>query len=374
MKTPVLRRLTALSLAALCVFAVAACSNSRKEDQAYKNSKALPPLEVPPDLVNPPKDASTAIPNLPPATEAPASTAFTQPPAVANPAPAPAPTAAVAQNPPAVQGAVPTSAAIHIEKQGALRWLVVPAPVTQVQQRVKDFLLQKGFSFAKEEPGTLETEWRGGDDKAASGNDLDAALQRGLQDKYKLRIETGRIAGTSEVTVSHFGLQRAVVDGKPQWLPRAADPMLEADLLDQLRAFLASEGTAVAPVSDLPAVKAQVTVDNQGAATLSLNENFDRAWRRVDIALGRGGFVVQDRNRSEGIYMIRLGTAFKEDANAGFVARLFGSNGGDPNEKYRIAVKDHGDETLVVVQFPSGGPVHTGIGERILERLKEKME
>jgi outer membrane protein assembly factor BamC len=121
-------------------------------------------------------------------------------------------------------------------------------------------------------------------------------------------------------------------------------------------------------------VKAKVTVDNQGAATLSLNEDFDRAWRRVGIALGQGGFVVEDRNRSEGIYMIRLGTAFKEDAKAGFIARLFGSNGGDPNEKYRIAVKDHGEENWVVVQFPSGGPVHTGIGERLLERLKQEMD
>lgn len=357
MKTPYLRRLLAVGLAGLCLLGVAACSNSKKEDPAYKHSKALPPLEVPPDLVGPPTDSSTAIPKLPPVEQQPVS----------------APAAPVAHN--GAESGENEAAALHIEKQGALRWLVVPAPVEQVRQRVKDFLLQKGFSLAKENgvAGTLETDWRGGE-APADGGDLDAALQSGLRDKYKLLIETGRIAGTSEVTVRHLGLQQVMVDGKPQWQPRPSDPVLEAELLDQLRAFLASEGTAAEPVSDLPAVKAEVTTDNLGKATLRLNEDFDRAWRRVGIALGQGGFVVEDRNRSEGIYHIRLGTAFKEDAKAGFIARLFGSNAGDPDEKYRIAVQDKDGEVAVVVQQAGGGPVTTAIGGRILDRLKEKMD
>jgi outer membrane protein assembly factor BamC len=173
--------------------------------------------------------------------------------------------------------------------------------------------------------------------------------------------------------VAHLGLQRVMTNGQPQWQPRASDPMLEADLLDQLRAFLQSEGAAPA-ASDLPAVKANITTDTEGVSTLKLNEGFDRAWRRVGLALGRGGFVVEDRNRSEGIYFIRLGTAFKEDAKAGFVARLFGSNAGDPDKKYRVYVKDKGDECAVIVEHPGGAPVHTSIGGRILDRLQEKME
>lgn len=368
-----LRRFPVLGLLAVCLLAVAACSNTKKEDAAYKHSKALPPLEVPPDLISPAKDASTAIPELLPAASVPAGTA---PPSTTGAAPMLAATPetgaapAVAPPPPSV-GA---ETALHIEKQGALRWLVVPAPVAQVQQRAKDFLVQKGFSFAKEDAaaGTLETEWRGGEEQAA-GDDLDAALKSGLRDKFKLRIETGRVAGTSEVTVTHLGLQRVVSNGQSEWQPRASDPMLEADLLEQLRAFLQNEGTA--PVaSDLPAVKAKIATDTEGVSTMTLNEDFDRAWRRVGLALGRGGFVVEDRNRSDGIYLIRLGTAFKEDAKAGFVARLFGSNAGDPNEKYRVYVKDKGDASAVTVQHPGGGPVHTSIGARILDRLKEKME
>jgi outer membrane protein assembly factor BamC len=360
MSKAALRRFSVLGLT-LCMAAVAACSNTKKEDEPYKDSKALPPLEVPPDLITPPQDANTAIPALPPA--APAAPATTPP--------------AIAAETKSAGEAAPAAGALHVEKQGAQRWLVVPAPADQVWRRVKDFLIEKGFTLAKEDEkaGTLETDWRGGERQAAGQNDLDAALKSGLQDKYKLRIETGRVAGTSEVSVSHLGLQRVVTDGKPEWQPRVSDPMLEADLLDQLRGFFQSEGTAPAPVSDLPAVKAKVSTDTTTSiSTLSLNEDFDRAWRRIGLALGRGGFVIEDRNRSEGIYLIRLGTAFKEDAKAGFVARLFGSNAGDANERFRIHVKDEGDQCAVIVEHPGGAPVHTSIGARILNRLKDKME
>lgn len=358
MKTYWLRRAGVLVLCAL----LAACSNSKKEDTGYKDSKALPPLEVPPDLINPPKDSSTAIPELPPATgpQPPAQPPIKAPPPVEGSA------AAVTRD---VQ-----TAAVHTEKDGAQRWLVVPGPVEQVQQRVKDFLVQKGYSFAKEAPGVLETEWRGGEETHAGGDELDAALQAGLRNKYKLRIEPAGSGSTSEVRIEHAGLQRVTVEGKPEWQPRLADSMAAAEMLEQLQGFLVSEGTQPVPVEQLPEVKSRISLDGQGMATLHLREGFDRAWHRVGVALGRGRFIVDDRNRSEGIYQIRLGTAFKEDRKAGFFGHLFGSNAGDPGEQYRIAVKGDDEDSKVLVQFPGGGPVTTSIGQRILERIQENME
>lgn len=346
MNKSVMQRIGMFALASLCMLGVVACSNSKKEDEAYKQSKTLPPLEVPPDLIKPTADASTAIPDLP-----------ARPSATAAPTPVPVP--------------VP-GGAIHVEKQGALRWLVVPTAPEQTQQRVKEFLLQLGFSIAKEAAGTLETEWRGGEGQPANDNDLDAALKSGLRDKLKLRIEAGRDNSGSEVSVSHVGLQRVVVEDKQRWQPRPADPILEAEVLEQLRAFLMGEAAAVEPVSDLPAVRTQISTDAQGAATLKVDEDFERAWRRVGIALGRGGFVVEDRNRSEGVYLIRIGQAFKEDAKAGFLSRLFGGNT-TPEDQYRIALKEQGGFTAVVVQYAGGGLIHLGIGERILEKIEEKM-
>ncbi len=36
-----------------------------------------------------------------------------------------------------------------------------------------------------------------------------------------------------------------------------------------------------------------------------MDENFDRAWRRVGLALDRVGFAVEDRDRSKGVYFFR---------------------------------------------------------------------
>jgi outer membrane protein assembly factor BamC len=356
MKTPLSRRLLALGLAGLCVCAVAACSNSKKEDEAYKNAKALPPLEVPPDLINPPKDAGTAIPEPPRGKAAPSSEAPPSNPAVA-----------------AVNAASVTPG-IHIVKEGARRWLVVPAATERVRQRVKDFLEQKGFTIAKEDPaaGLVETDWRGGGEEIGGDNDLNAALKSGLRDKYKLLVEPGAVAGTSEVTVSHLGLQRqTAVDGKPVWQPRVSDPILEAELLEGLRAFLTSDESAAEPANALPAVKAQLRTDNQGLATLTIGEDFERAWWLVGMSLDHGGFVVDDRNRSEGVYLIRLGTAFKD--NSGFVSRLFGSKAGDADQQYRVVLKENGGETAVVVQYSGGGPVTVSTGARILEKIKDTL-
>ena len=345
----------------LCAL-LAACSNSKKEDEAYEQATALPPLEVPPDLINPPKDSSTAIPKLPPAT-----------------VPQQTPPLAPPKTPPLAEGAAPAAkdagaAAVRLEKAGDQRWLVVSGPVDQVQQRVKEFLVQRGYSFAKESPGALETEWRSGQETQTGGDELDAALQSGLRSKFKLRIESGGAAGTSEVRIEHLGLQRVVVDGKPEWQPRMSDALAADEMLDQLHDFLMSKGGEAAPAEKLPEVKSRISLDGQGIATLHLHEGFDQAWHRVGLALGRGRFVIDDRDRSAGIYRVRLGDAFKEDRKVGFLGRLFGSNGGNADESYRIFVQGDDQESKVLVQFPGGGPVTTSIGRRVLERLQEKMD
>jgi outer membrane protein assembly factor BamC len=38
---------------------------------------------------------------------------------------------------------------------------------------------------------------------------------------------------------------------------------------------------------------------------LLLNDQFDRAWRRVGLALDRIGFVIEDKDRSNGLFFVR---------------------------------------------------------------------
>ena len=51
--------------------------------------------------------------------------------------------------------------------------------------------------------------------------------------------------------------------------------------------------------------RAKLASSTDGSGTLEVNERFDRAWRRVGLALDRVGFTVEDRDRSKGLYFVR---------------------------------------------------------------------
>ena len=106
---------------------------------------------------------------------------------------------------------------------------------------------------------------------------------------------------------------------------------------------------------------------------MQVDDGFDRAWRRVGIALDRTGFTVEDRDRAQGLYFVRYVDpkfAGKEDPN--FFTKLFTSGKdaeGSKPVRYRVSVKADGKASLVTV-LDSQGLAATGeAGQRILEML-----
>ena len=67
-------------------------------------------------------------------------------------------------------------------------------------------------------------------------------------------------------------------------------------------------------------------VELQGTAE---QEPFDRAWRRVGLALDRVGFTVEDRDRSKGTYFVRYVAPTDKKDEPGFLSKLFGGGGKD---------------------------------------------
>jgi outer membrane protein assembly factor BamC len=55
-----------------------------------------------------------------------------------------------------------------------------------------------------------------------------------------------------------------------------------------------------------------------------MDEGFDRAWRRVGLALDRTGFTVEDRNRNDGLYFVRYVAPGTDKKEPGFLGKLFG--------------------------------------------------
>ncbi len=85
------------------------------------------------------------------------------------------------------------------------------------------------------------------------------------------------------------------------------DLELDAELLRRLMVKLGvEEKKSQAIMANAEVIKrAEVVKEADGSATLILNDPFDRAWRRVGLALDRIGFVMEDKDRSKGEFFVR---------------------------------------------------------------------
>ncbi|MEG0447011.1 MAG: outer membrane protein assembly factor BamC, partial [Comamonas sp.] len=75
-----------------------------------------------------------------------------------------------------------------------------------------------------------------------------------------------------------------------------------------------------AAVTSSAAVARMDTVNGQ--PVLQIEEGFDRAWRRVGVALDRTGFTVEDRDRSRGIYFVRYVDPNAKGDSKGFFSKI----------------------------------------------------
>ena len=295
---------------------------------------------------------------------------------------------------------------VRLERSGNTRWLVTSQAPEQVWPQVRAFWTQLGFNLATDSPetGVMETDWA--ENRAKLPNDLirntlgkliDSLYSTGERDKFRTRVERTQ-AGT-EITISHRGMEEVVNDkmsGTTQWQGRPSDASLEAEMLARLMVKLGAKEQEARAAVATPSAATATTPPAAGAtapaaptgpararlvsgqpATLQVDEPFDRAWRRVGLALDRTGFTVEDRDRANGIFYVRYADpklAGKEEP--GFFSRLFGR--GDDKAapvRYRIEVqRGQGTQTLVAVKNSAGQPETGDIGQRISGLLLEDLK
>ena len=85
-----------------------------------------------------------------------------------------------------------------------------------------------------------------------------------------------------------------------------------------------------------------MTKSADGVPQLVVDDPFDRAWRRVGLALDRVGFTVVDRDRSKGVYFVRYADPEVDGAQgpeSGFLSKLDVLEG---QHREAGAVPDHG--------------------------------
>ena len=369
---------SATALAALvAVSLLAGCSTLRDtmegEKVDYKTSGATksPSLAVPPDLTQLSQESRYVVPG----------------------APVSASSYQIAQPTQSVPTAANAVGDVRIERSGSQRWLVVNRPADKLWTPVRDFWLENGFllSLDQQNLGIMETDYAENRAKvpqdfirSALGKVIDSLYSTGERDKFRTRLER-RPDGGTDIFISHRGMEEIVTGAKggvaatgdgTVWQPRATDPELEAEFLRRLMVKLGvtQEQSKVLIAAGAAPQTSRVAMINN-LPVVQLDEGFDRAWRRVGLALDRTGFTVEDRDRSQGTYFVRYVEPVANKSEPGFFSKLFSGAAATPKPlKYRISVKGEGDKTTVSVLNEQGAPDSSANAQRIVKVIADDLK
>jgi outer membrane protein assembly factor BamC len=290
---------------------------------------------------------------------------------------------------------VASTAAVRVERNGNQRWLVVKQTPEQLWPQLTQFWHDSGFTIESESAttGVMETNWVENRSKIPQdiirrtiGKVFDSAYSTGERDKYRTRLERAA-DGSTEIYISHRGAEEVLTGAQKeiiQWTVRPNDPGLEAQFLAKLMARLTGapdvkQAEAVVAAAPVQVLHARM-VGTGAAGYVELDEGFDRAWRRVGLALDRVGFTVEDRDRVNGVYFVRY---VDPDAvgTTGFLKKLFTLGAAADKEKeaqrYRVTVKAAaaGANTSQVAVQTNDGKAETGtVGAKILKLIGDELK
>jgi outer membrane protein assembly factor BamC len=378
LSTDLLRRASGAAIsAALAAALLAGCdtlslSLSKKID--YKSSASAPMLEVPPDLTTPTYDDRYQITTASGVEAARAAGRSTE--------------------------LLPVTVDARVARSGSERWLVVKTTQEAAWATLRDFWIKNGFVIAVEQPGLgiMETDWA--ENRADLPKDLLQQFSSKYisfgndsykRDKFRSRIERGSEPGTVEIFISYRGaaqMPTKISQGAGEdwnWAPLPPNPEVEAEFLERLMLAFGTPAPqaaeAVAAMANAPD-RARIEKGGDGLSKLVVDDAFDRAWRRVGLALDRTGFTVVDRDRSKGLYFVRYSNPDleKQKKDEGWlkntIAKLefWKTDTPDKPEQYRVVVTQADPSSLVMVQDPAGVADRSPNGEKILALLKDQLK
>lgn len=318
-------RLVPIAIALL----IAGCSTDdlmlqrRVDYRSGSDNLSKNPLEVPPDLTSPSNNPAFSIPNR----------------AILATATASAPAAATQ--------VLPNNTKAKLVSAGGQRWLVVRGRPEKLWGEIREFWIANGFILTVDNSasGIMETDWL--ENRAKLPHDVLTRMlnkissrfaSTGELDKFRTRVERGSDAETTEIFISHQGKAEAYRnDGSTQtrnqdavadtiWVPRPNDPELEAEMIALLLQHFGMDQQAAQSITSAPAeqlTKADLITLPNGGKALNIVDSYDRAWRRTGLALERIGFVISDRDRTQGTYFVRRAqTDIEKEDTSNFLSKL----------------------------------------------------
>jgi outer membrane protein assembly factor BamC len=378
-----LKRTLAVAATTLSLVACSSLDDMLESKVDYKSqTKTKPTLEVPPDLTAPARDNRFAVPET---GRSSATLSGYQ-------------AERKEQDRAGNTQVLPQVEQMRVERAGSERWLVVANDTPErLWPRVRDFWQENGFLIKTEVPeaGILETDWAENRAKVPVGalrdtfaKFLDQVYSTSERDKFRTRLERTPDGKGTEIYISHRGMNEVYTSprelagstGQTVWTPRESDPGLEAEFLRRLMVRLGLQAERAKELAAAPpsAQRAEIRKGIDGAELLQVNEPFDRAWRRVGLALDRVGFTVEDRDRQKGLYFVRYADPESEmamkDRDRGFFGKLFGGESKLKAEQYRVQVRQAEENSQVQVLNKDGAAESSKTTQRILTLLHGQLK
>lgn len=265
----------------LLAVVLAACSAITKPDLSYQEAKVTAPLKYPAGLSPPPVNEETRIPRLPSGR-------------------------GVGEGAePAAKLAVPPTLALEsnditVERDGALRWLLIQSSPQDLWQGVLEFWPKNGMPLTYEnaELNVMETDWvtppssPAGAPSADQGGPTDVKPPKKV--KYRLRLAQFPDEDGTELYLTVRKQGGSAPAGQTSRSGPPSGTALENEMLRKLMVYLAGLGVATDRLFEtLPSPSfATLVQDKHQGPSLKLSRPPEMAWRHLAQAIDRLGDVI----------------------------------------------------------------------------------
>ncbi len=292
---------------------------------------------------------------------------------------------------------LPLNPNIEMQSDGDKHWLVIQGSPNAVWGKTIDFWQDMGIVLVEQDPtaGVMRTDWI--ENRANIKSDfvtnfvrrtLNSLYSSGTRDQFRVRLERGA-GGRTELYLTHsqmveklvgeFGSTDVEAD-RSVWVQGKPDHELEAIMLNRIMAYMGAseqrsrQGGASSGTASGKAISQLTTAGS--TPQLQVYSDFPRAWRLVGIAMGRVGFTVEDRNRSDGAYYVRYNAPDGDQGDDGFLSKMAFWKKDDKDTAQRYVIQVHqvsSSESSVTILNEDGSQADASTSRRMLSLIHSQL-
>ncbi len=237
---------------------------------------------------------------------------------------------------------------IRVNRDDEYSSVFVMQSVNDLWSSVERFIAEKNIQLEKKEPGvaTITTDWVTIEDDAFWSGDILAWRSR-----YNFILGSTNNPAENTLTVELIESQEKV-SKSGEWVTVHDSGRIEKEMLNSFLGFMYVEDITksrqLVNESGLGGITVKLGVDNDGNPALISTTNFERVWTRIPIAMKMLKVIVEDKDRTQGLYFIKfteesffdsLSFWSSEDANSLIL----------PDETYRIQITQLADRVSMTI-------------------------